>query len=159
MPNFMAAPLLSSRGRRPRDLSCCLKFPRYARDDNLVVASRRLAELGDALDHRRNLSLREVVTPAWIGLDLRPRHEARDVAAARDGQQRIVLAVQHQRRHLDLLQHLDPIARGDDREILPGAALGIPAAVDVPFDERAQLRLDGWIAGAGDGLAKLDAVL
>src|SRR5205807_5710630 len=56
----------SSRGRRPRDLSCCLKFPRYARDDNLVVASRRLAELGDPLDHRRNHALWEVVTPARI---------------------------------------------------------------------------------------------
>ena len=63
----------------------------------------------------------------------------RDVAAAVDRQQRIVLAVQHQGRHLDRLQHLDAVARGDDREILPRAALRIPAAVDVLLDEGAQL--------------------
>src|SRR5258708_14891134 len=88
----------------------------------------RLAEGDDPIDQLRNHPAREIMPPARKRLDLRARHQARDVAAAGDRQQRVVLAVQDECRHLDALDLLDAIARGDDRKILPGTALREPAA-------------------------------
>src|SRR5882762_9771668 len=130
---------------------------RYARGDEFW--SFAFAEGDDAVDQGRYHPGREIMPPAGPGLDLGARHEGRDVAAAGDRQQRIVLTVQHQRRHLDGLELLDPLARGDDREILPGAALRVPAAVDVLLDEAAQLGLGDGIAPTRDRLAELDAIL
>src|SRR5215207_10232471 len=162
MPNFMdtSSVTLSSRAQR-ETFKATGKVYRYARDDSVVVSmamSFALTEPSDAIDESGNQLAWKIVAPARIGLQLRPRDQARDVAAALDGQQRVFLAVQHQGRRLDRLQQIDAIAGGDDRQVLPRAALGIPAAVDVLLDEGAQGGLIRRITRAADHGAQLHAV-
>src|SRR5215216_2376075 len=98
-----------------------------------VLLSRRpisfaLTKPRYSIDQRRDQLAGEVMAPTRIGLDLRTRYQARNVAAAFDGQQWVFLTVQHQGRRRDRLQELDPVTRGDDRQVLPRAAFGIPAS-------------------------------
>ena len=107
------------------------------------LASFAFAKRNNPIDQPRNHPAREIVAPSGISLDFGARHQARDVAAAGDRQQRVVLAVQDERRHLDGLELGDTIAR-EVMACSPGA--GFAQSSDQIFQANSALSLPSMVA-------------
>jgi len=82
----------------------------HARNVADAQSTGRAAEPSDTLDQRRDQAPRDVVAPAGIDLDFRSRYQHGSIATVLLWQKCIVLSMQHQSRHAQLLQELDAMA-------------------------------------------------